>query len=85
MDVDLTIRFGYGAVVPWVRRDGHTLIATGGPDTLELRTPVELHGEGYATRGRFTVHAGQRVPFVHDVFGVARATARAARRRSRAR
>jgi len=64
MSVDLTIRFAYGAVVPWVRRDGHTLIATGGPDRLELRTPVDLHGEGYATRGRFSVHAGQRIPFV---------------------
>jgi len=64
MSVDLTIRFGYGAVVPWVRRDGHTLVATGGPDRLELRTPIELHGEGYATRGRFSVHAGQRIPFV---------------------
>jgi GH15 family glucan-1,4-alpha-glucosidase len=64
LEVDLTIRFGYGAVVPWVRRDGHTLVATGGPDTLELRTPVELRGEGFATRGRFTVHAGQRIPFV---------------------
>ena len=63
-DVDLTIRFGYGAVVPWVRHDGHTLVATGGPDTLELRTPIALHGEGYATRGRFDVHAGQRIPFV---------------------
>jgi GH15 family glucan-1,4-alpha-glucosidase len=64
MSVELVIRFGYGAVVPWVRRAGHTLIATGGPDTLELRTPVELHGEDYTTRSHFTVHAGQRIPFV---------------------
>jgi GH15 family glucan-1,4-alpha-glucosidase len=64
MAVDFTIRFGYGAVVPWVRRFGHTLTATGGPDTVELRTPVELHGVDFSTRGRFTVHAGQRVPFV---------------------
>jgi GH15 family glucan-1,4-alpha-glucosidase len=64
MDVDLTIRFGYGAVVPWVRHEGRTLVAIGGPDTLELRTPVELHGEGFSTRGRFGVHAGQRIPFV---------------------
>jgi GH15 family glucan-1,4-alpha-glucosidase len=64
MDVDLTIRFGYGAVVPWVRREGRTLVAIGGPDTVELRTPIDLHGEGYSTRGRFAVHAGQRIPFV---------------------
>src|SRR3954447_25538996 len=42
VEVEIIIRFGYGIVVPWVRREGHTLIATGGPDTLELRTPVEL-------------------------------------------
>jgi GH15 family glucan-1,4-alpha-glucosidase len=64
MGLDLVIRFGYGDVVPWVRQQGHTLIATGGPDTLELRGPVALHGEGLATRARFTVHAGQRLPFV---------------------
>ena len=64
MRVDLVIRFGYGVVVPWVRQEGHTLVATGGPDTLELRGPVALHGEGFATRGTFTVHEGQRVPFV---------------------
>ncbi len=64
MGVELTIRFGYGSVVPWVRRVGHTLTATGGPDTLELRTPVELKGEEYASHGSFTVRAGDRVPFV---------------------
>ena len=37
---EIVIRFGYGQVVPWVRREGSSLIATGGPDTLELRTPV---------------------------------------------
>jgi GH15 family glucan-1,4-alpha-glucosidase len=68
MDVDLTVRFGYGDIVPWVRREGHTLIATGGPDTLELRTPVELRGQGYTTRGRFSVHAGARIPFVMTHF-----------------
>ena len=64
MNLELVIRFGYGAVVPWVRHEGHTLVATGGPDTLELRTPVELHGEDFTTRARFTVHVGQRVAFV---------------------
>jgi GH15 family glucan-1,4-alpha-glucosidase len=64
MAVDFRVRFGYGAVIPWVRHFGHTLVATGGPDTVELRTPVDLVGVDYSTRARFTVHAGQRVPFV---------------------
>jgi GH15 family glucan-1,4-alpha-glucosidase len=64
MAADFRVRFGYGAVIPWVRHFGHTLVATGGPDTVELRTPVDLVGVDYSTRARFTVRAGQRVPFV---------------------
>src|SRR5262249_42098106 len=29
METEIIIRFGYGIVVPWVRREGRTLIATG--------------------------------------------------------
>jgi GH15 family glucan-1,4-alpha-glucosidase len=64
MTCEIVIRFGYGQVVPWVRREGSSLIATGGPDTLELRTPVPLRGEDFRTRGRFVVRDGDRVPFV---------------------
>src|ERR1700736_5187924 len=41
MRVELVIRFGYGAIVPWVTRleDGG-LRAIAGPDMLVLRTPV---------------------------------------------
>jgi GH15 family glucan-1,4-alpha-glucosidase len=64
MHFELVIRFGYGEVIPWVRREGHTLIATGGPDTLSLRAPVELHGVDYTTQAHFTVHEGARIGFV---------------------
>ncbi len=64
MHMELIIRFDYGAVVPWVHRSGHTLTATAGPDTLELRTPVPLHGENLATLADFVVRQGERVPFV---------------------
>ena len=39
------MRFGYGAIVPWVTRleDG-TLRAVAGPDMLTLHTPVQLRG-----------------------------------------
>ncbi|HYF56548.1 MAG TPA: glycoside hydrolase family 15 protein [Salinarimonas sp.] len=64
-DLDLAIRFDYGRIVPWVSRGGDgSLVAIAGPDLLTLRTPVELHGEDLHTVGRFTVRAGQRVPFV---------------------
>lgn len=65
MSAELILRFGYGAVVPWVRKLGDgTLRAIAGPDMVVLRTPVHLHGENMTTVGTFTVGAGDRVPFV---------------------
>jgi GH15 family glucan-1,4-alpha-glucosidase len=65
MCLELVIRFGYGAIVPWVTRlpDGG-LRAVAGPDMLILHTPAGLHGEGLKTVGEFTVTAGETVPFV---------------------
>jgi GH15 family glucan-1,4-alpha-glucosidase len=60
----LTLRFGYGAIVPWVTRIGpHTWRAIAGPDMVILRTPVELRGEDLHSVADFTVAAGQVVPF----------------------
>jgi len=62
---ELVIRFGYGAIVPWVTRiDAQTLRAVAGPDMLVLRTPVKLRGENMKTVGEVTVSAGDEVPFV---------------------
>ncbi|MDB5558999.1 MAG: glucoamylase, partial [Enterovirga sp.] len=63
--MELTIRFGYGVVIPWVTRleDG-TLRAIAGPDMVLLRTPAELHGEDMRTLSEFTVAAGETIPFV---------------------
>ena len=65
MCVELVLRFGYGAIVPWVRKLGDgTLRAIAGPDMVVLRTPVHLRGENMTTVGEFTVGEGDRVPFV---------------------
>jgi GH15 family glucan-1,4-alpha-glucosidase len=64
MRVDLTVRFDYGHIVPWVRRIEDSWRAVAGPDGLELRTPVHLHGRDQTTIAEFTVDTGQRVPFV---------------------
>ncbi|REJ91595.1 MAG: glycoside hydrolase family 15 protein [Planctomycetota bacterium] len=61
MRTDLCIRFDYGSIVPWVRRRDYGLRATAGPDTLDLHTDLELHGENEHTAGEFTVEPGQRV------------------------
>jgi GH15 family glucan-1,4-alpha-glucosidase len=64
MCAELIIRFGYGAIVPWVHKlsDG-TLRAIAGPDMVALRTPVHLHGQNLTTVGEFIVSEGDRVPF----------------------
>src|ERR1700733_3433483 len=45
MRSELILRFGYGAVVPWVTRleDG-SLRGIAGPDMMVMRTPVNLRG-----------------------------------------
>jgi GH15 family glucan-1,4-alpha-glucosidase len=61
--MDLTIRFDYGSIVPWVRRIADGLTATAGPDLLRLRSPVPLTNENFTTRAEFTVAAGDRLAF----------------------
>lgn len=63
MRMDLTMRFDYGWIVPWVRHIERGILATAGPDTLYCRTDVELHGENMHTVADFIVSEGQRIPF----------------------
>ena len=64
MRMDLAIRPSYGVVTPWVRRIDDALVATGGPDSLELRTPVAVTGRDLTSVASFAVGPGQEVPFV---------------------
>jgi GH15 family glucan-1,4-alpha-glucosidase len=59
----LRIRFGYGQVVPWMRRVDRCLLGIAGPDALWLATPISLTGHAMAHEATFTVMAGERVPF----------------------
>jgi GH15 family glucan-1,4-alpha-glucosidase len=58
------VRFGYGRVMPWVRRVDSNVLAVAGPDALWLATPIPLTGRGMAHQATFTVTAGERVSFV---------------------
>jgi GH15 family glucan-1,4-alpha-glucosidase len=64
MRMELVIRFGFGADIPWVRRIDHSLLAVAGQDMTVLRTPVETRGEDLTTVSDFEVKAGETVPFV---------------------
>ncbi len=65
MRTELILRFGYGAIVPWVTslEDG-SLRAIAGPDMTVLRTPVHLRGKDMTTVGEFTVARGETIPFI---------------------
>jgi GH15 family glucan-1,4-alpha-glucosidase len=64
MHGELTLRFDYGHIVPWVRHDDYGIHAIAGPDAAYLVTEAPLRGERLRTVSDFTVHAGERVPFV---------------------
>ncbi len=63
--MQLVIRFGFGADIPWVKRteDG-ALLAIAGQDMTVLRTPVETRGEDLTTVADFEVSEGETIPFV---------------------
>jgi GH15 family glucan-1,4-alpha-glucosidase len=65
MCAELILRFGFGAVVPWVTRleDG-SLRAIAGPDMVIVRTPVHLRGAGMTTVGEFSVNKDDTIPFI---------------------
>jgi GH15 family glucan-1,4-alpha-glucosidase len=64
MRMDLTVRFDYGSIVPWVRHIEGDMRAVAGPDAVVLRTPAPLRGAGLETVSDFVVRAGDTVPFV---------------------
>jgi GH15 family glucan-1,4-alpha-glucosidase len=63
MQMDLTLRFNYGQIIPWVRRRDYGLSAVAGPDAVELHTPLPLIGRNMKTVADFTLREGDTVPF----------------------
>ena len=66
MNMELVLRFDYGASVPWVTRmpDGKGVRAIAGPELVVLCSPVELEGRNLTTVASFEVGAGDVLPFV---------------------
>ena len=62
---ELIVRFGYGAIVPWVTRiNAETVRLVAGPDMLVMRSQIKMRGENFKTVGEVTVRAGDEVSFV---------------------
>jgi GH15 family glucan-1,4-alpha-glucosidase len=64
MKMEMSLRFNYGASVPWVTRRHDGIRAIAGPDLVVLRTAAPLTGKGLTTVSEFTVNAGESVDFV---------------------
>jgi GH15 family glucan-1,4-alpha-glucosidase len=64
MTTELVIRFDYGSIVPWVKRNGSDLVAVAGPEAVYLDCAVPTRGESLTTRADFVVHAGDVETFV---------------------
>jgi GH15 family glucan-1,4-alpha-glucosidase len=64
MHVELVLRFGYGALVPWVTHHGaNGLRAIAGPDMVVLNADVPLHGENLTSVADFTIREGESKSF----------------------
>jgi GH15 family glucan-1,4-alpha-glucosidase len=65
MHLELILRFDYGSVVPWVRRDpDNGILAVAGPDAISFHAGVPIHGRDLRTVAEFRVRPGDRIPFV---------------------
>jgi GH15 family glucan-1,4-alpha-glucosidase len=64
MKMELSLRFDYGATVPWVTRSDGGIRAIAGPDLVVLRTEAPLSGEDLTTVSEFTINEGETIDFV---------------------
>ncbi|HEX5055029.1 MAG TPA: glycoside hydrolase family 15 protein [Gammaproteobacteria bacterium] len=63
MYLELRLRFDYGRITPWVRRQPFGLQAVAGMDAAQFRSPVELVNKDYRSTALFPVAAGQTIAF----------------------
>ncbi len=66
MEFSLSLRFEYGAVIPWVTRlrTGFGVRAVAGPSLAILHSTVPLEGRDFKTLGQFEIAAGDEAYFV---------------------
>ncbi|HEX8123686.1 MAG TPA: glycoside hydrolase family 15 protein [Solirubrobacteraceae bacterium] len=64
MRTELAIRFDYGWIVPWLRREDGGLHAVAGPDSLWLHSDVPLEARELMHGAEFSVAAGESAAFV---------------------
>jgi GH15 family glucan-1,4-alpha-glucosidase len=64
MEMTLSLRPDYGAIVPWVEPAPDGIVAAAGPDAYRLSTPVALKSDEGTVTAEFTAIEGARERFV---------------------
>jgi GH15 family glucan-1,4-alpha-glucosidase len=64
MEMELTVRFDYGRLIPWARRVGGDTLFVSGADSLLLRTDAPVQGANQHTVASFSVGEGEVKSFV---------------------
>jgi GH15 family glucan-1,4-alpha-glucosidase len=64
MSLVMSPRFDYGKTKPWMRKIGDAIETGAGPNALELRGHVPLHGHDFNATAEFSVREGERLGFV---------------------
>ena len=64
MRFDLSLRFDYGGLKPWVQVRDEGLVAIAGTEALVLRTEIPVDGDPDAMVAEFAVSEGETVSFV---------------------
>jgi GH15 family glucan-1,4-alpha-glucosidase len=63
MQMELIVRYEYGAITPWATAAGDGLVLVAARDGLRLHSPVPLVGQDNTTVATFTVASGNRRSF----------------------
>jgi GH15 family glucan-1,4-alpha-glucosidase len=63
MQMELIVRFEYGAITPWATSSGDGLVLVAGRDGLRLHSPVRLVGKDNTTIASFSVSGDTRRSF----------------------
>src|ERR1700721_2803419 len=64
MQMELIVRYEYGAITPWATATGDGLVLVAARDGLRLHSPVPLIGDDNTTIASFTVSDTRRAPFL---------------------
>jgi GH15 family glucan-1,4-alpha-glucosidase len=63
MRLDLRLRFNYGLMPPWSRREGNCFVADVGPDLVAFHASTSVDANGPDASAHFVVEPGQRLSF----------------------